>query len=265
MGQSGLDPTTNPMACITLLTDFGTCDTFAGQMKGVIGQIAPQRQVVDLTHAIEPQNIVQGAVRLDDAVDAFAPGTIHVAVVDPGVGGLRRGIALQTEAQTFVGPDNGIFTAVLARHPMQRAVELNNPRYHRRPVAATFHGRDVFAPVAAHLAAGVALERLGEPVEDLVAIQIPSPTVDGRGVAGQVLYVDHFGNLVTNIKSALIPDGARVTVGPACLPSIDRTYRDVEPGEPVAYVGSCGRLEIAVREGRAIDRFGCDVPIAVQS
>lgn len=244
---------------ITLTTDFGLHDPFVGVMKGVILGIAPAAVIVDLTHDVPPQDILAGALALEAALPYFPPDTIHVAVVDPGVGSDRRAIAAETETGLFVGPDNGVFTAALGRRRVLRAMRLTNPMYFHHPVSATFHGRDVFAPVAAHLAAGVPLEALGEPAGELVRISLPDPVARDQALEIHVLHIDRFGNLVTDLTAeqyarwrADRPDAnARLRVGNREVNGVRRTFADADPGEPVAYIGSGGRLEIAIRNGNA--------------
>jgi S-adenosylmethionine hydrolase len=252
------------MPVITLLTDFGTRDTYVGQMKGVIAAIAPQATVVDLTHAVPPQDVLAGAIELDGAVDAFAQGTIHVGVVDPGVGSARQPIAVQTERFTFIGPDNGLFTTVMQSAQHWQAVALNEPAYHRAEVSKTFHGRDIFAPVAAHLAAGAAVHQLGPAVPSPAQLTLPGVEVQADRLVGQVLLIDHFGNLITNITAHDLnikpgePNAATMTlrVGKTEVRGLGQTFSDAEPGEPVAYWGSSGRLEIALRNGSAHQTLG---------
>lgn len=249
---------------ITLTTDFGTTDTYVAQMKGVIAGIAPDVRVIDGTHDIPAQDILAGAVALDSLVDAFPDGTIHVAVVDPGVGSQRAAVAVKTERFTLVGPDNGLFTLVLDRYPPTAIVSLTNPNHHRDLVSATFHGRDIFAPVAARLAAGVTISRLGEPVNTLVNLNIPQPEVTTNGLSVLTLTADSFGNLITNLTQTFFNDwltrantkGATVSVKGHALGPVRRTFADVQPGEPVAYFGSSGRLELAIRNGSAKDLAG---------
>ena len=190
---------------ITLLSDFGLSDVYVGVMKGVIAQINPRLTVIDLTHEIPPQNLAAARFNLMNAYLYFPLGTVHVAVVDPGVGSHRRGIALQIDAGFLVGPDNGLFSGVLHQTRVLAAIELTNPKYWRTPIpSTTFHGRDIFAPVGAHLASGVPLEKMGEGIdpETLVQLAIPPHTPTASGVVGCIQYIDHFGNLVTNIPGA---------------------------------------------------------------
>lgn len=247
----------NVFPLITLTTDFGTADTFVAQMKGVILAIAPQARIVDITHHISPQDVTMAALALDDAVDAFADGAVHVVVVDPGVGGSRAAIAVRTDRFTLIGPDNGVFTAVLARHAVRRSVSLTNGTYHRQPISATFHGRDIFAPVAAHLAAGCSFDDLGKEHRRLVTLDLPMPKPIADGLELRVLRIDRFGNLLTNLKQADCPAGSvTVQVGMITVKGIYRTFADVSPGDAVAYFGSGGRLEIAIRNGDAAEDWG---------
>jgi len=238
---------------ITLLTDFGMQDTYVAQMHGVIAGLAPAVRVIDLTHAIEPQNVLHASVALTDAVEAFPDNTLHVVVVDPGVGSERRAIAAEIGCWRFVGPDNGVFTGVLGRWPLGRAVSLTNPQVFRSKVSRTFHGRDIFAPVAAHWAKGTALEDLGEPItEPLIRLKWPQPAISSGQIDGEVLIVDRFGNLTTNITVEQIPTDkpSDVTIGPHAVGPIWSCYADA-PGQLLALIGSSGRLEVAIGDGSA--------------
>lgn len=262
------DPPTNRNADlkppITLTTDFGAADTYVAQMKGVIAGIVPGVRVIDGTHGIPAQDILAGAIALDSIVDAFPDGAIHVVVVDPGVGSERAAVAVKTERFVLVGPDNGLFTLVLDRYPPTAIVNLNNPTWHRVPVSPTFHGRDIFAPVAAHLASGTPINQLGEPATTLVNLNIPGVEMTPRGLTAVTLTADRFGNLVTNLTrkyfdgwlsevgaEGVVVSAKRYTIGP-----IRQTFTDVEPGELVAYFGSSGRLELAMRNGSAYELLG---------
>lgn len=250
---------------ITLLTDFGTQDTYVGVMKGVITTICPQATVIDLTHEVPPQDIATGAFLLDISVDYFPQGTVHVAVVDPGVGTERKPIAIQTDKAFFVGPDNGIFTLVLHRYRMLLAVQLDNPKYHLPHTSTTFHGRDIFASVAAHMASGVPPEELGTPITRLQRLPLPRIRVEWQGIRATVVHIDRFGNAITNLTHADYQSWCarwdvkepivRIGQGDILL-TIHRTYGDVPVGQPLALFSSSGRLEIAVNGGSAQQTFG---------
>ncbi|MDQ6710915.1 MAG: SAM-dependent chlorinase/fluorinase [Candidatus Dormibacteraeota bacterium] len=232
---------------ITLLTDFGVDDAYVGAMKGAILQIHPRATIVDLTHGVRPFAVLQGAFLLDSAWRSFPVGTVHVAVVDPGVGGPRRAIAFRAGDHLMVGPDNGLFTFL--SEPVSDLVELHLP-----PEAApTFHGRDVFGPSAARIAAGQALEALGtastaSPIrlEDAWARKV------GEAWRGQVLHCDHFGNVISNLPLRAM---ARLTAVNGTRVRTVETYEEAQPGEMVALVGSSGRIEFALREGSAAQRL----------
>ncbi|MBW4683062.1 MAG: SAM-dependent chlorinase/fluorinase [Microcoleus vaginatus WJT46-NPBG5] len=239
---------------ITLLTDFGLSDVYVGVMKGVIAQINPTLPVVDLTHQIPPQNIAAGRFCLMNAVPYFPAGTIHVAVVDPGVGSHRRAIAVEFSGGFLVGPDNGLFSGVLSQNFTVAAVELTNPKYWRTPApSSTFHGRDIFAPAGAYLASGIPLTNLGKTIDPktLVDLSLPACVVTETEIAGTVQYIDHFGNLVTNIPGSYIEgQGWVVVAGSLTIPS-GQTYSDTPSGTLLALIGSHGWVEIAVSGGSA--------------
>jgi S-adenosylmethionine hydrolase len=247
-------------AIITLTTDFGSRDPYVAEMKGVILSLARAVHLVDVTHEIEPQHITEGALAVEATAQVFPPGTIHVAVVDPGVGTARRGLVVESKGQYFVGPDNGILTPVLAAGAWE-AFALEATELGRAQVSRTFHGRDVFAPAAAHLALGVTPSRFGPPVTDPVLLTWPTARPVAGGVTGHVIHVDRFGNLVTSITAAQVevitqgtlPRGL-VGVGGRRLPLVG-TYGDLLPGGLGALVGSRNRLEVVVREGSAAARL----------
>lgn len=245
-------------AVIAMLTDFSIADPYVGIMKGVMLGIAPQARFIDLSHAVHAGDVLQGALQLRQAYPYFPDGTIFVAVVDPGVGGDRRALAAQTGRHRFVGPDNGLLSLVLASEPDVRVVELADPQYRLSTVSHTFHGRDIFAPAAGHLANGVALDRFGPPVRDWQRIILPEPDVHERQIVGRVLEIDHFGNLTTNITRSQLPDAPAVTIKVAGyeLHGVCTTYVDVPPGRLLALIGSQDRLEIACRNGSAQDKLG---------
>ena len=233
-------------------------DTYVAQMKGVILGIVPEVQIVDLTHHIPPQDLVAAALTLDAAIDAFPDGTVHVAVVDPGVGSDRAAIAVETDHFVGIGPDNGLFCEVLRRQKILRAVRLTHVAYHRKPVSATFHGRDIFAPVAAHVAAGTSLEELGETVCDLIRLDLPQPETIVGGLRLHVLHIDTFGNLISNLRRDQLDTQihAVIEVAQKRITGICKTFGDVQPDELVAYFGSSHRLEIAIRNGHAARQLG---------
>jgi len=253
---------------ITLITDFGLHDPFVGIMKGVILSICPSARLVDLTHDVAPQDILGGALALEAGWPYFPEGTVHLAVVDPGVGSARRALAIRARGHCLVGPDNGLLTPALMDAGW-RAVALTAPEYRLAEVSRTFHGRDVFAPAAAYLAAGVPLERLGPAVTDPVRRPIPRSRLEDGTLIGEVLAVDRFGNLLTSIEAAQLVGlpGGRPGAVPVKVPVIvevaDRAvagpveaYLDGGDGRPTAIVGSTGRLEIFVRGGRADQALG---------
>ena len=236
-----------PSGIITLLTDFGTQDAYVGAMKGVILRHCPRAVIIDITHEVHPFAVIQGAFLLDSAWSLFPAGTVHLAVVDPGVGGPRQAIAMSGGEQFFVGPDNGLFTYVLERIT-PHAVALPVPA----SASATFHGRDVFAPAAAQLAAGTPLERLGAALKSPTTLGDAWATRVGEGWRANILHGDRFGNIVTNIPASNV---ARIrTVNGVAVRSV-RTYADAAAGEMVVLAGSASRVEVAIREGSAADRL----------
>jgi len=241
---------------IALLTDFGLRDHYVGVMKGVALGICPDVTFVDLTHDIPAQDVLAGALELDAAYRYFPPGTIFLAVVDPGVGSARRAIAIDVGEFRCVGPDNGLFTVLVDRHPPKTAVELTDPRFARPVVSRTFEGRDRFAPAAAWLASGRSVSDLGRPAGTLVRLEIPRAQLSHDGAVGAVLRVDRFGNLITNLdQSVLDRVGADVAVEVAGhrVPRMVGTYAEAARGAICALVGSSGHLEIALNGGSAAD------------
>lgn len=271
---------------IALLTDFGTTDVYVGVMKGVMLDICPAARLVDLTHAVQPQNIRQGAFVLLNAYHYFPAGTVFLAVVDPGVGSARRPVAVRAGAYTFVAPDNGLLSYVLADTPPDHVVELNNPVYRLTSVSYTFHGRDIFAPAAAHLAAGVSLNAMGTPLEQIVSLPVPLLNVEPDVVRGEVLHLDHFGNAVTSIgllewlsaerlrlkprfggqatAREIVTGHAEVRLNGQTICGVVPTYSHTHPGDLLAMVGSSGHLEIAVNQGSAAARLGTRIGDAVE-
>jgi S-adenosylmethionine hydrolase len=245
------------MAVITLLTDFGLKNGFTGVLKGVIWKIAPQVQIADITHEITPQNIMEGAIALWRAAPFFPSGTIHIAVVDPGVGTARRPIAAEIGEQFFVGPDNGLFTPLIeqAEHQGQpvRVYHLEKPQFWLPEVSNTFHGRDIFSPVAAHLAAGTPIEEMGIQIHDPVRLPLPHPIRTKKGWLGQVVLIDHFGNIATNLGGELITGAKNVALELAGITIVGlvRSYGDRKPGDVVGLIDSEGFLEVAEVNGNA--------------
>jgi S-adenosyl-L-methionine hydrolase (adenosine-forming) len=240
---------------ITLLTDFGLSDVYVGVMKGVIWGICPQVKIVDITHQIQPQNILEGALALGRAASYFPAETVHVAVVDPGVGTDRRPVAARINAQFFVGPDNGLCTRLVeqARHAKGEIefFHLNRPEFWLPAVSSVFHGRDIFAPVAAHLALGTALNDLGDAVDAPVLLDIPEPRRTATGWLGQVLQIDHFGNLSTNLEQKHSAAAKQVRLGQAAISGLVHTFAEGKPGQLVALLDSAGMLSINIVNGNA--------------
>ncbi|MDY7016033.1 MAG: SAM-dependent chlorinase/fluorinase [Cyanobacteriota bacterium] len=239
---------------VTLSSDFGLQDGYVGMMKGAIACIDPSLAVIDVTHDIPPQNLIAARFCLLNAYPYFPEGTVHVAVVDPGVGSERRAVAIELADGFLVGPDNGIFSGILNRVPAKAAVELTHPQYWRsRSASSTFHGRDIFAPVGAYLASGTPLARLGRTIDPATLVELPLPEVEttANGLNGCIQYIDRFGNAIANIPAATVA-GKRWTValGDRLIPS-GTTYSDVCAGEAIALIGSHGWVEVAVNGGSA--------------
>ena len=245
-----------PSGIITLTSDFGLSDPYVAMMKGVILSINPSAVLVDLTHMVRAGSIAQAAALLYDAFIYYPMGTVHLAVIDPGVGSGRRPIAAAAEGHFFVGPDNGIFWPVIQDDAESTAVRLQESRFFLPAISRTFHGREIFAPVAAHLSLGVALESLGPRIEDPVRLMLPKPHTSQEVFSGEIVRVDNFGNLITNIPSKelgqfLGSGRARFEVGNLVIRKLSGTYADAEEGEPLALINSSNMLEIAVNLGRA--------------
>jgi len=248
---------------ITLTTDFGYQDSFVGIMKGVIAGINPQAQVIDLTHGIPAQDILAGALTLRYSIQYFPRGTIHVAVIDPGVGSARRPIMVESAGNYFVGPDNGVLSLALQGRVDKRITHLSNPAYHLRPISVTFHGRDIFAPVAAHLSLGMAPTAFGETLEDMVRIELPAVIRKGRQLHGEIIYIDSFGNLFTNIQrhdlTGVAEDRVEITVGSIRVIGLAANYSTVSEGDFAAVFNSWDLLEIALNRDNAQKRSGAKI------
>ena len=254
------------MTVITLLTDFGLRDGYPGVMKGVIWKIAPDVQIADISHSIKPQNILQGALALVRTSLFFPPGTIHIGVVDPGVGTQRRPIGLHLGEHFFIGPDNGLFTLVLeqaeSRQAFVQVVHLDQSKYWLPEISRVFHGRDIFAPTAAHLAMGIRLEDLGTPIQDPIRLSIPRPyQIRGGGWRGQVIEIDTFGNLSTNIeKSHLLSLGdVYVEIAGQRILGLVTTFGDHPKGSLIALYGTANDLMISIVNGDAAHTLNVSV------
>lgn len=249
------------MRRVVLLTDFGTADGYAAAMAGVIAAAAPTAILDHAAHDIPPGDVLAGALALHRYAAFYPPGTVHLAVVDPGVGSDRRPLAATIDGRHFVAPDNGLLTLVLRGVQSARIVTVKHAGL-GATAAPTFHGRDIFAPAAAHLARSEPLTALGPTVHDPCLLPLPEPERSRSGIHGEVLHVDHFGNLITNVPAAWLrslPDAAAratVTANGVLVGPVLRTYADVEPGQPLALVGSLELLEIAIRDGHAARRLG---------
>jgi len=246
---------------ITFLSDFGLKDDFVGTCHGVIKRIAPDAQIIDITHGIPPTSILEGALVLANTI-GFMPVGIHLAIVDPGVGGPRRPVALRDEeGRVYVGPDNGLLLPAASRAGVAEAYELANPAYALESISRTFHGRDLFSPAAAHLANGVPLEDLGPPVdpEGLVRLDLPEPAVSDGAIRATLLYVDSFGNIALNldrddVESLGIFSGARVELelsGERYYAVMARTFADARPGDVILYEDSYKKMSLAISRGSA--------------
>lgn len=248
---------------ITLTTDFGYRDSFVGVMKGVIAGINPQAQVIDLTHGIPPQNVMAAALALRHSIAYFPRGTIHVVVVDPGVGGTRRPLLIESAGNFFIGPDNGVLSLAAAATESLQIFELGNLEYRLKPTSATFHGRDIFAPAAAHLSLGVAPAAFGEQLTSFIKLRIPKVSQSHNRLEGEVVYVDGYGNLFTNIGErdlrGLPRDELTVIIGSSLIRGLAASYDSVATGELVALVNSWGGLEIAAYKENAAQKCGVTV------
>lgn len=252
---------------ITLTSDFGLLDGYVASMKGVILSICPEARLIDISHQVPAQDVVTGALLLESTVPYFPRHALHLAVVDPGVGTDRKALALSTPEAIFIGPDNGLFGLVWQAaqtrfKPEQlQAVAVTEEKYRLHPVSPTFHGRDIFAPAAAHLARGVSIDELGEPIGQILPAPIPEPRRQGNVIEGQVIAVDRFGNCTTNLTEKMLSDlGPRdqwtASAGDLDLGPVRLTYAEVSPGQPLALIGSGGRLELAIRNGNYQEATG---------
>ena len=244
-------------AVITLLTDFGTADYFVGAVKGAILSVNPQAVIVDLTHEIPPQDIAAGAFTLLAAYKTFPAGTIHVGVVDPGVGSTRRPVVVSANKQFFVGPDNGLFTYIYDREPSHKVFHVTAEKYFRPDPSSTFHGRDIFAPVAAALSKGLNLRKFGPKISDAVCLSIPlAPEKLNNGdIRARIIHIDHFGNCVTNITRDLVKPNATLLVNRKTIRTFRNFYGEDSTNTPFAIWGSAGFLEISVNGDSAAHKL----------
>ncbi len=253
------------MSTISLLTDFGLRDGYVGVMKGVIWEIAPQVQIADISHHISPQNVREGAIAWGRTVSYFPDFSVHIGVVDPGVGTRRRPIAARLGNQYFVCPDNGLISVILDEAEQRKQpiafVHLDNPRYWLQEISHVFHGRDIFSPVGAHLVMGVQLAELGSPINDPLRLEIPQPQRSPDGIRGEVISIDNFGNLASNITQSDLKDFGAVTVRIAgvVIDGLVRTFGDRPPGDLVALYGTRADLLISVVNGNAAQHLKAKV------
>ena len=242
-----------PSKIITLSTDFGQAGGYAGAVKGVLLRINPQIKIVDITHEISPFNILEGALLLNSFYQFFPRGTIHLVVVDPGVGGKRKGILVRTDNYFFVGPDNGIFSFIYDREKVREMINLTNSEYFLGKPSSTFHARDIFAPVSAYLSLGVKSGEFGRATQDCYKLKLPAP-VYGKGcLTGEIIHIDRFGNLITSISSDLIQERNKVQIRikNKKINYFSQYYEEEKKGKLLALIGSSNFLEIAVNQGNA--------------
>jgi S-adenosylmethionine hydrolase len=243
-------------AIITLLTDFGTKDHYVASMKGVILKINPRCILIDITHQVKPHDIEEGAFILANAYSSFPKGTIHLTVIDPEVGGARKPILLETANYFFIGPDNGLFTFAVKREEIRKGVALTNEEYFLPQISSTFHGRDIFAPVAGYLSLGIKPETFGHKIKSWAELSFPKPKMKEGELIGEILHIDAFGNLISNIRREQLFDFAKgyslvIRVGRRTIQGLKKGYWEVKRSELIALIGSGGFLEISIREGNA--------------
>ena len=238
---------------ISLTSDFGLSDHYVGSMKGVILGINPDSQIVDITHEIPKYDIFRAAFAVKNFYKYFPKDSIHVVVVDPGVGSVRKPIAAHTEHGVFVGPDNGVFSFVLKESKSVKVFEIINTEFMLKDLSSTFHGRDIFAPAAAHLSLGVDIQELGKVHKNPISLNIKKPELKGDEIVGEVIYTDSFGNLITNIPGVIIKSYSKICIDKFIIDTIVNSYDDREKGKLLAIIGSSGFLEISVNQGSAAD------------
>lgn len=257
-------PDTAPI--ITLTSDFGLQDYYVAAMKASILEVNPNVRLIDISHQIPPQDIMAGAWVLRNSAFLFPKGTVHLAVVDPGVGTDRKPVAVEIDGHYFIGPDNGLFS--LLNDEQYSAFEITNKQFYSERQSNTFHGRDIFAPAAAHLSANKDLHAMGKPVDELVSYRWASPITDDEGIQGMVLHIDHYGNLISNITAEQLRvvqqrGNFKIYVGSAILKKVNTTFADVSDGEPAAIIGSSGMLEVIINKGNASEMLSVQKGAAI--
>jgi S-adenosylmethionine hydrolase len=250
----------NPSGIVTLITDFGWTGEYVGALKGAILSVNPRCLIVDITHQIEPQNILQASFVLRKSYSYYPPGTVHTVVVDPGVGTKRRALVVEKDNYLFVGPDNGVFSGLLPSGGKIRARKIARKEYFLTPVSDTFQGRDVFAPVAGHLSLGLSPPKLGPMVKNLARMNFPEPRRGKEHLTARVLWADSFGNLITNVTrqeyARKLESRFQIQGQGWSIDRLSRTYGDGKPGQPMALFGSGGLLEISLNRGNARNTLG---------
>ena len=239
---------------ITLITDFGLKDSFVGVMKGVICSINPDAKLVDINHNIERHNIMQCAVNIKDSYSYFPDGTIHMAVVDPGVGSERNPIIVESDHHYFVGPDNGIFSYIF-ENKSSKVYKITADEYFLDNISSSFHGRDIFSPIAGHLSKECVPDKYGTIMEDYVTIDLKRPLKTSKGISGEIVYVDVFGNMMTNIKNENVGYSDEIFINDSSIGKLSSSYSEGQPDSLIAIHGSNGNIEIAINQGSAAERY----------
>lgn len=252
------------MPLITLTTDFGYQDNYVGAMKGVILSISPKATIIDIAHNIPPQNIVHGAFVITEASKYYPPKTIHVVVVDPGVGSKRLPICVYSCGQYFIGPDNGLFSLIIQNDPKWEAYQLENKKFFLKVISTTLHGRDIFSPVAAHLASGVKIKQLGQKLKKINSLNIAEVKITNNKVQGEIIYFDHYGNAITNIHKKDMSNNPKIHINhKITLDQLSVSYEEGQLGFPIALISSSGFLEIAVKQGNAAKQLALQIGDAI--
>lgn len=251
------------MSIISLITDFGLKDNFVGVMKAVILGINPRAWIVDICHEIKPQGILEAAFLLRSSFKFFPSGTVHLVVIDPGVGSKRKKILVKTKNHFFIAPDNGVLSLALEDEPAINIIEITNDKYFLKPVSGTFHGRDIFAPVAAYVSKGEDIKKFGKSINSIKALELPQVKVDKQELIGEIIYIDKFGNLVSNIDKATLKNFIgnkkfKFHIKNKIINKLSQSYSEGFPQEPIALIDSFDYLEIAINSGSAKNYLGVD-------